>query len=295
MRMSTVESATRFSRRTQGLPPIPESPLEDPSPHSEVSDGSEQGAFEAQGAPGSSTAFDNATFGASQEDPTVPPHQLAAILGQLNSRLQDLDRKVEDLAQHQQPPPDLREQQPPQQGGAYSAETTASATHPSKGKGKAPAAPSFVDHAFFRSHIREGFESQRPSKLAACRPHMYQIHDEITRALTGIRFQAKLTEYRVTCVNGFFLSCANAALLELIQEIEEGSPERARLVKMYNTYTVLEDLMRDRKTLLATRSDPNASDTMVAFADNCLSTRAFRERHRLLRPLRGGHHVLRLL
>ena len=100
MRMSTVESATRFSRRTQGLPPIPESPLEVPSPHGEVSDGSEQGAFEAQGAPDSSTAFDNATFEASQEDPTVPPHQLAAILGQLNSRLQDLDRKVEDLAQN---------------------------------------------------------------------------------------------------------------------------------------------------------------------------------------------------
>ena len=102
---------------------------------------------------------------------------------------------------------------------------------------------------------------------------MYQFHDEITRALTGTRFQAKLTEYRVACVNGFFLSCANVALLELIQEIEEGSPERARLVEMYNTYRVLEDLMRDRKTLLATRSDPNASDTMVAFADNCLSTR----------------------
>ena len=136
MRMSTVESARLAS------PAVPRAcphvlrvhwRIHHPTVRSPT-DRNKGPSRPSQGAPDSSTAFDNATFGVSQEDPTVPPHQLAAIMGQLNSRLQDLlDREVEDLAQHQQPPPNLREQQPPQHGGFYSAETTTLATHPSKG------------------------------------------------------------------------------------------------------------------------------------------------------------------
>ena len=260
--MASGQSATRQSRRIAGEEPA------DPD-DSSVSDGSQQSdSPKCNQGPG--TAL-NHTFEPSEEAPRVSNAELLVHLSKLSERLDRIET-TQGSAQQPSNGPQIRL---PHEGEARSRRENDS--HQVVLPRSAPP-PAFVDHASYRHRIKTGFEQQAPSALADLRPHVYSFEDGTTRYLAGTKFSAKLQEYRLCCINGFFLSCSNAALLEVVQTLESDAPPDPRslhtaLVQICNSLSVLEDLGRDRKTFLAVLSDPNSTESMRAYANTILRTR----------------------
>ena len=260
--MASGQSATRQSRRIAGEDPA------DPD-DSSVSDGSQQ-SDSPKCNQGSGTAL-NHTFEPSEEAPRVSNAELLVHLSKLSERLVRIEA-TQGSAQRPSNGPQIRL---PHEGEARSRRENDS--HQVVLPRSAPP-PAFVDHASYRHRIKTGFEQQSPSALADLRPHVYSFEDGTTRYLAGTKFSAKLQEYRLCCINGFFLSCSNAALLEVVQKLESDAPPDPRslhtaLVQICNSLSVLEDLGRDRKTFLAVLSDPNSTESMRAYANTILRTR----------------------
>lgn len=268
--MALIPAAIRASRRQAGRSPVgSEDGLSEIS--EEASEPSSPTALSVQCGQGSaSAAHTNAALEISEEVPQVSTADLLVALNRLSTGLSALSEKVVSLEEtRSQQHPEPRQQVPPQRGIAPNDDDIDSTAIVSR---RAPA-PSFVDHARFRHRIATGFEQQSPSPHADPRPHVYNFDDAVSRSLIGTKFTAKLQEYRLVCVNGFFMSCANAALLEVVESLVPGSSEHTALAQVYNSFSVLEDLGRDRKTFLACLSDPSSSESMRAYANTILRTR----------------------
>ena len=249
----------------QGLDPVPE--RDDPTARLLDPSGSDsENDFDEDA--NQSEFFSNAAFEASEEVPEATLSEVVVLLQRMSHRIDSLER-----AKDQQQPQDPRAR-PRASPVTDPVGDQPNAPGPSSRRQSDPG-PSYVNHGSLRQRIATGYEAQAPSPLAPLRPHMYMFNDEISRSLTGTRFSAKLTEYRFTCVNGFFISCANQALLELVETLDSIPVEvvRARLSKIYNTHSAIESLLRDRKTFLATQNDPSATQAMRAFADTILRNR----------------------
>ena len=264
--MAQIPASIRVSRRQAGRPPAGfDDGLSEIS--EEGSEPSSPAALSVQCGQGStSAAHTNTAFEISEEVPQVSTADLLVALNRLSVRFDSLEEAVETRTQQH---PEPRQQGPSQRGIAPNDDDSDATAIVSR---RAPA-PSFVDHARFRHRIATGFEQQSPSPHSDPRPHVYNFDDAVSRSLIGTKFTAKLQEYRLVCVNGFFLSCANAALLDLVEALVPGSAEHTAAVQIYNSLSVLEDIGRDRKTFLACLSDPNSSESMRAYANTILRTR----------------------
>lgn len=255
-------SYRRSSRRLRALPPVSE---EDPAARLLGSEDSEE-EYDADNEV-IGEVYANPAFEASEEVPETAISEVVVLLHRLSTRMDRFESAVT------QQTPDLRARPPAPSGPA----------DPVRKRPDAPAllgrrrvSPnSFVDHTALRHRIAAGYEAQAPSALAPLEPHVYLFNDEVSRSLAGTRFQAKLTEYRLTCTNGFFLSCANQALLEVVEALGSDVPDsvRCRLTEIYNSHAAIENVMRDRKTFLATQNDPSATQAMRAFSDTILRNR----------------------
>ena len=255
--MSAEPSASRQSRRQAKLSP-------DYAHLRAVRE--EENEFDSDAEPFGET-HSNPAFAASEEVPEASLSEVLVLLHRLSHRIDSIETNQQHSA-----PPDPRAQ-PAEPTGTDPVDEHPLAPARASRRRSAPE-NSFVNHPDVRHRIAAGYEAQAPSALASLQPHVYFFNDEISRTLAGTRFSAKLSEYRLTCVNGFFLSCANQALLEVMEAIDTVSPDvRSSLSEIYNTYMAIENIMRDRKTFLATQNDPNATQVMRAFSDTILRNR----------------------
>ena len=123
----------------------------------------------------------------------------------------------------------------------------------------------FTPHEFYWQYIDKGFADRRPLYCNIDKPHVYRFDDPVTRALTGTKYSAKLSEYMLISNYGYFVACANAEMFTAVDEIEntmlsgENSPAIQALRRVLSTYKEIEELLRERIFFLATQSDPAAT------------------------------------
>ena len=123
----------------------------------------------------------------------------------------------------------------------------------------------FTPHEFYSHYIKPGFSNRGPLYCNTNKPHVFRFTDSVTRALTGTKYQAKLTEYMLVSNYGYFTSCANAEMLAALEEIEDlRLPPDAQnaicaLRRSFKSHLQIEDMLRERLFFLATQSDPEAS------------------------------------
>jgi hypothetical protein len=130
----------------------------------------------------------------------------------------------------------------------------------------------FVDHAFYRHKIGEGFIHRQPSEIAPSKPSYFNIDDQVTKSLSEAKTSARRAEYTVTVANAFYASIAHEAQKDAVEALEAGDVKNAMclLKQVSNNLGAARDMLNDRMIFLDINADPGATSKQKSFANDIM-------------------------
>ena len=127
----------------------------------------------------------------------------------------------------------------------------------------------YVNHAYYREKIAEGFCNRAPSRLASNKPGYFPIDEPLLRTLVASKYSAKAPEYTITVANAVFTSVTRATIDDAITTTNDGNSKTGSIL-LSQVSNTLESMLQDRMFFLDLSSDLNTSATEKDFTNNVL-------------------------
>ena len=130
----------------------------------------------------------------------------------------------------------------------------------------------FVDFRRYIETLDPGFEASHPPPSAPLRPHIFAIENDPTyRQLSISKFKGALEEYQLLVCHGFYISCAVAAQVEVVEALRADGLEMfaAQFEAILNTLASSEDAIRQRiHYIRLAKGQAKLSQSDQLFAEN---------------------------